>query len=67
MAEESSEPVVIAKIEMALKPAEHKLLQYLQMLQNQSGDRTMHVTLHISRGRIEVVDTHPIKRIVFTS
>ena len=48
-----------------LSPAQMKLLLHLQMLQKQTGDGTTRVILHVSRGRIELIEQQPIQRIVF--
>lgn len=55
-----------ATTNVKLSPAQMKLLLHLQMMQRQVGDGTMQVILHVTRGRIELIQSQPIQRIVFS-
>lgn len=54
-----------ASANIQLSQAQMKLLLHLQMLQRQSGDGTMQVTLLVSRQRIEMLNPQQVQRIVF--
>ena len=55
-----------ASAEMKLSSAQMKPLLHLQMLQRQIGDGVTQVVLNVSRGRIELVDSRPLQRIIFS-
>lgn len=57
---------VTATAQLKLSPAQLKLLLHLQMVQRQAGAGTIQMVLNISQGRIELVETRPLKRIVFS-
>ena len=64
MADEPPENVT-ATAQLKLSPAQLKLLLHLQMVQRQAGEGTTQIVLNVSRGRIELIDARPLKRIVF--
>lgn len=68
MANDAPDPAatVNATTNINLTPSQMKLLLHLQMLQRQSGDGTTQVVLHVSRGRIELIQQTQLKRIVFS-